>query len=70
MRLPEEAGWSVSTPVIAVLLRQRCRLAWNRATRGQRRVRNMLGSVTAILFTAGFVVLAGLNTGQVIDCQR
>ena len=52
---------------LLLLLRQRGQLAWNRATRGQRRVRTILGSVTAVVFTTGFVLLAGLNAGQIVD---
>ncbi len=50
-----------------LLVRQRARLAWNRATRGPRRVRNMLGNAIAIVLTTGFVILAGLNAGQVVE---
>jgi Putative ATP-binding cassette len=53
--------------MIRVLLAQRMRQAWNRATRGPRRVRKIGGSLFAVVFTSGFVILAGLNAGQVID---
>ena len=53
--------------MVALLLRQRARLLWNRTTRGPRRVRNMLGSSTAIVFTTGFVILAALNAGEVLQ---
>jgi len=55
------------TPTVVLLLRQRGRMALNRATRGPRRVRTMFGSATAIVFTTGFVVLAGLNAGQLVQ---
>jgi hypothetical protein len=53
--------------MIRILLAQRLRQAWNRATRGPRRLRKIASSVFAVLFTSGFVLLAGLNAGQVID---
>src|SRR5689334_4566699 len=58
---------ALAGPALALLLRQRARLAWNRATRGPRRVRNVLGATFAFVFTFGFVVLAGLNAGLVVD---
>ena len=56
-----------SPRVLAVLLRQRGRLLWNRLTRGPRRGLRMVGSVVTITFTAAFVVLAGLNAGLLVD---
>src|SRR5207244_8891965 len=49
------------------LLRQRARLAWNRITRGPRRTRRILSTSLLVVFTVGFVVLAGLNAGQLVD---
>jgi hypothetical protein len=53
--------------VIRVLLRQRAQQAWNRATRGPQRVRNMLGATFAFALTFGFVVLAGINAGLLVE---
>jgi hypothetical protein len=53
--------------VIRVLLRQRGQLAWNRATRGPQRVRKTLGATFAFVVTFGFVVLAGLNAGLLVE---
>ena len=50
-----------------VLLWERLRAARNRATRGPRRIRKMLGTTFTVALTAGFVVLAGLNAGQVVN---
>jgi hypothetical protein len=49
------------------LLRLRVRLGWNRATRGPRRVWNMLGAVATGVFTILFVLLAGLNAGALLE---
>ena len=43
------------------LVRQRVRMAWNRVSRGPRRALRVVGVLVAVLFTAGFVILAGLN---------
>ena len=53
--------------MLAVLLRQRGRLLWNRVTRGQRRGRRILGTTVAAVFTFGFVAFAGLNAGVLVD---
>jgi hypothetical protein len=53
--------------VFALLLRQRGRLLWNRLTRGPRRGRRLVGTLLAITVTSGFLILAGLNVGLVID---
>jgi ABC-2 type transport system permease protein len=55
----------VSTFVL--LLQQRARLQWNRLTRGPRRARRMFGATLLVVFTVGFVILAGLNAGQLVD---
>jgi Putative ATP-binding cassette len=53
--------------MLGLLLRQRVRLFWNRLGRGPRRTRRVLGAVLATVFTVGFVVLAGLNAGLLIE---
>ncbi|MBV9582630.1 MAG: hypothetical protein JO057_28940 [Chloroflexi bacterium] len=53
--------------MIGVLLRQRCQLAWNRVTRGPQHLRKLLGSTLAFVVAFGFVVLAGLNAGLVVE---
>jgi hypothetical protein len=53
--------------VLALLVRLRVRLGWNRATRGPRRVWHMLGAVATVLFTFWFVLLAGLNAGALLE---
>jgi hypothetical protein len=53
--------------VLAILLRQRARLLWNRITRGRNRGRNMLGAVLAVGFTFGFLAVAGINAGALVD---
>ena len=50
-----------------LLLRQRARLQWNRVTRGPRRTGRILGTTFLVVFTVGFVILAGLNAGQLVD---
>ena len=50
-----------------LLLRQRARLQWNRLTRGPRRIGRILGTMFLVVFTVGFVILAGLNAGQLVD---
>jgi len=54
-------------PVLALLLRQRARLLWNRLTKGPRRVRRLIGAGLALIFTIAFVVLAGLNAGILVE---
>src|SRR5207244_8886756 len=49
------------------LVRQRVRMAWNRVCRGPRRALRVVGVLVAVLFTAGFVILAGLNAGGLVD---
>ena len=53
--------------MLGLLLRQRVRLFWNRLGRGPRRTRRVLGAFLATVFTIGFVVLAGLNAGLLLD---
>src|SRR5690348_9580150 len=43
------------------------RLAWNRATRGPRRVRQMIGTAITLVFTVGFVILAGFNAAALLS---
>jgi ABC-2 type transport system permease protein len=52
---------------LLLLVRQRGRLLWNRVTRGPRRGRRIAGTLFAVVFTVGFVSLAGLNAGQLLD---
>ena len=47
--------------MLALLLRQRARLFWNRLAKGPRRIRRLVGAGLTMVFTVGFVVLAGLN---------
>jgi putative ABC exporter len=53
--------------MIQVLVALRVRMAWNRVTRGPRRVRQMLGAAVTLVFSVGFVVLAGLNAGALLN---
>src|SRR5437870_8048924 len=53
--------------MLGLLLRQRARLFWNRIGRGRRRTRRILGAFLVTVFTIGFVVLAGLNAGLLLD---
>jgi ABC-2 type transport system permease protein len=53
--------------MLALLLRQRARLLWNRLAKGPRRVRRLIGTGLALVFSVGFVVLAGLNTGVLVE---
>jgi ABC-2 type transport system permease protein len=53
--------------VLGVLLRQRGRLLWNRLSRGPRRGFRVFGSVVTVALTVGFVVLAGLNAGLLVE---
>src|SRR5579859_6597164 len=57
----------MTEPVLALLLRQRARLLWNRLVKGPRRVRRLVGTGLALGFTVGFVILAGLNTGVLVE---
>src|SRR5439155_20156190 len=57
----------MNQPVLALLLRQRARLLWNRLAKGPRRVRRLIGTGLALMFTAAFVVVAGLNAGVLGD---
>jgi hypothetical protein len=52
---------------LILLLRQRWRLLWNRLTRGERRGRRVVGTAFAVTFTIGFVVVAGLNAGLLVE---
>ncbi len=53
--------------MLALLLRQRARLLWNRIVKGPRRIRRIIGTGLALIFTIGFVVLAGLNAGVLVE---
>jgi hypothetical protein len=53
--------------MLALLLRQRARLFWNGLTKGVRRTRRLVGTGLAMVFTVGFVVLAGLNAGTLVE---
>ena len=53
--------------MIVTLVRLRMRLAWNRATRGPRRVRQIIGTVITLVFTVGFVLLAGFNAAALLS---
>lgn len=53
--------------MIGVLVRLRLRLAWNRVTRGPHRTRQMLSAAFTVVFSVGFVVLAGLNTASLLN---
>jgi ABC-2 type transport system permease protein len=57
----------VTQPVLALLLKQRARLLWNRVAKGPRRIRRLIGTGLAVAFTVGFVVLAGLNAGILVE---
>src|SRR6266852_4822246 len=57
----------MTQPVLALLLRQRARLLWNRLAKGPRRIRRLVGTGLAPVFTVAFVVLAGLNAGILVD---
>jgi ABC-2 type transport system permease protein len=57
----------VRQPVLALLLRQRARLLWNRVAKGPHRIRRLVGTGLALAFTVAFVVLAGLNAGVFVD---
>jgi hypothetical protein len=50
-----------------LLLRQRFQLGLNRLTRGPRRVPRLIGASVAFALTFGFVVLAGLNAGLLVE---
>jgi hypothetical protein len=50
-----------------LLLRQRFQLGLNRVLRGPHRVPRLLGTTIAFALTFGFVVLAGLNAGLLIQ---
>ena len=52
---------------LVLLLRQRARMQWNRLTRGPRRARRIIGTSFLVVFTVGFVILAGLNAGRLVD---
>jgi ABC-2 type transport system permease protein len=57
----------VREPVLALLLKQRARLLWNRLAKGPRRIRRLIGTGLALVFTVAFVVLAGLNAGILVE---
>jgi hypothetical protein len=50
-----------------LLLRQRLQLGLNRVLRGPRRLPRLVGTTIAFALTFGFVVLAGLNAGLLIQ---
>jgi hypothetical protein len=50
-----------------LLVRQRLQLGFNRFTRGPRRVTRLIGTTAAFALTFGFVVLAGLNAGLLVE---
>src|SRR5258708_21197 len=54
-------------PVLALLLRHGGRVGWDRLARGPRRVRRLIGTGLALLFTVAFVVFAGLNAGTLVE---
>jgi ABC-2 type transport system permease protein len=53
--------------MLALLLRQRARLLWNRVAKGPHRIHRLVGTGLALAFTVAFVVLAGLNAGVFVD---
>ncbi len=53
--------------MIRLLLRQRLQLGMNRVLRGPRRVPRLIGATIAFALTFGFVVLAGLNAGLLVE---
>ena len=53
--------------MLRLLLQQRGRLFWNRLGRGPGRTRRLVGAILLAVFTIGFVVLAGLNAGRLVD---
>jgi hypothetical protein len=57
----------MTQPVLALLLRQRALQLWNRLAKGPRRIRRLVGTGLALVFTVAFVVLAGLNAGILVD---
>jgi hypothetical protein len=52
---------------VRLLLRQRIQLGLNRVTRGPRRIPRLIGASVAFTLTFGFVVLAGLNAGLLVQ---
>lgn len=57
----------MTQPALGLLLRLRARLFWNNLTRGPRRVRRLLGAAVTLVFSVGFVVVAGLNAGSLAE---
>jgi ABC-2 type transport system permease protein len=53
--------------MFGLLLRQRLQLFWNRVVRGRRRALRLVGVALVTVFSVGFVVLAGLNAGLVVE---
>jgi hypothetical protein len=53
--------------MLGLLLRQRLRLFWNRLAKGPRRIRRLVGAGLAVAISVGFVVVAGLNMGVLVD---
>jgi hypothetical protein len=53
--------------MLRILLWARLRVFWNRYARAPRRTPRVLGGLAAVLFGAGFVVVAGLNASLLID---
>ena len=50
-----------------VLLQQRGRLLWNGITHGPGNLQRKVGAAFVVVFTVGFIVLAGLNAGALLD---
>jgi ABC-2 type transport system permease protein len=53
--------------VLALLVRQRARLLWNQLAKGPRRGRRIVAAGLALVFSIGFVILAGLNAGVLLE---
>jgi hypothetical protein len=53
--------------VLGLLLRQRLQLFWNRLAKGPRRLRRLVGAGLAVAVSVGFVTVAGLNMGVLVD---
>ena len=53
--------------MLALLVRQRVRMFWNRLSRGRGQVRRLVGTGLATVFTVAFVLVAGLNAGALVE---
>jgi hypothetical protein len=60
-------GCDASASILVVLLRQRGQLLWNRVTRGPGSFQRKIGATFVVVFTIGFIILAGLNAGLLVD---